>query len=387
MALHGHGRGYAGCGDWLPDEAKFDDLTSTIATIRSRGASVALWVAPLLLGARSAAFAALRQFAPYRHEDLKCHVLDPRRREVRQHVADTCLRLVTDYGLDMLKIDFLDQAMVYRDQPDEGDIPSIGHAMISMLSQLREQLDAAGHGHVAFEFRQPYVSPAIARYGQILRAHDCPGDSLTNRATIVDARLVSAGQIVHSDPMMWGQHALPHDIARQFYAGWFSVPRDLHAARPANAHPNRHPQGPHRVMVCRVDHHARWRVSLTAVDVAATPFIHARRFEPERHRRVLPGHHRARRQRSHRDHHPQRHRLTTIDHPLSRPSAGVIRSLDGAQLQPIEPHPGGLVELLVPTFGVATLQSDDGILGSTSMTLLSSRSCTASRAAEFATPG
>ncbi|HEY5978490.1 MAG TPA: glycoside hydrolase family 36 protein [Microlunatus sp.] len=223
---HGHGRGYQGCGDWLPDEAKFPDLAATIADIRGSGAAVALWVAPLLLGAESDAYDELVRLAPQRVAGLGCQVLDPRHREVRDHLADTCLRLVTDYSVQLLKIDFLEQAMVYRGQPHRGgDIDDVGEAMRQFLHQLRHRLEASGHGDVAFEFRQPYVSPAIARFGQILRANDCPGDSVTNRRATIDCRLFSVGQVVHTDPMMWGTGGGAEAVAQQLYGGWFAVPQ------------------------------------------------------------------------------------------------------------------------------------------------------------------
>lgn len=223
---HGHGRGYQGCGDWLPDEAKFPDLAATVDRIRDRGAAVALWVAPLLLGADSDAYEHLVRYAPQRVSELQCQILDPRHRAVREHLVATCLRLVTDYGVQLLKIDFLEQAMVYRGQPGRGaDVEDVGEAMQQFLRQLREQLEASGNGDVAFEFRQPYVSPAIARYGQILRANDCPGDSVTNRRSTLDCRLLAVGQVVHADPMMWGPGGGAEAVAQQLYGGWFAVPQ------------------------------------------------------------------------------------------------------------------------------------------------------------------
>jgi len=220
----GQGRGYQGCGDWLPDPAKFPDLTATVAGLHEQGLAVALWVAPLLLGDQSEVFARLAPFAPVRVEEgLRCHVLDPRHPEVRAFVVQTCLRLVTDHDVDLLKIDFLDQAMVYRDlDPAAGDV---GQAMADLLQELRAGLVAAGRAEVAFEFRQPYVSPALARYGQILRAGDCPADSVVNRRSTVDARLVAAGRVVHADPMMWGPAGGAAAVAQQLYAGWFAVPQ------------------------------------------------------------------------------------------------------------------------------------------------------------------
>jgi len=130
-----------------------------------------------------------------------------------------------DFGVDLLKIDFLDQAMVYQHSAGDGDLADVGRAMARMLRQVRDRLDTAGYGSVAFEFRQPYVSPAIGRYAEVLRANDCPADSVMNRLSTVDARLLAVGQVVHTDPMMWGLTGGAEAVAQQLYAGWFAVPQ------------------------------------------------------------------------------------------------------------------------------------------------------------------
>jgi len=220
-----HGRGYQGCGDWQPDQDKFPDLAETVSALHSYGLKAGLWIAPLLVGAESQSFAVLAECAPLRQDLLNCWVLDPRLNHVRTHVAETCLRLVSEYAVDLLKIDFLEQAMVYRDHAGNGDVSDVGTAMAIMLEGVRRRLDEAGHPEVAIEFRQPYVSPALARYGHILRANDCPGDNTMNRASTIDSRLSSVGQVVHSDPIMWGASAGAEAIAQQLYAVWFSVPQ------------------------------------------------------------------------------------------------------------------------------------------------------------------
>lgn len=223
---HGSGRGYQGCGDWLPDLAKFPDLAATVGSLHDTGSAVALWIAPLLLGQGSDVYDRLHRFAPHYAPPLQCQVLDPRHEEVRRFAVETCLRLVEDYQVDMLKIDFLEQAMVYgATSGDAGVRADVGHAMADLLADVRRRLAEAGQAAVAFEFRQPYVSPAVARYGQILRAGDCPGDSTLNRISTIDARLMSVGQIVHSDPMMWGPQGGAEAVAQQLYAGWFGVPQ------------------------------------------------------------------------------------------------------------------------------------------------------------------
>jgi alpha-galactosidase len=222
---HSDGRGYQGCGDWMPDQAKFPNLTATVGRLHDSGAAVALWVAPLLLGQLSDVYPELCDFAPHWQPPLNCYVLDPRRPEVRAFVVRTCLRLVSDYGVELLKIDFLDQAMAYRDSDADGACTDVGQAMATMLADVRRALADAGHADVAFEFRQPYVSPAIARYGEVLRANDCPADSHLNRSSTLDARLGSVGQVIHADPMIWGPAGGAEAVAQQLYAGWFAVPQ------------------------------------------------------------------------------------------------------------------------------------------------------------------
>lgn len=219
------GRGYAGCGDWVPDVAKFPDLVGFAADVHAHDVGVVLWIAPLLLGPDADAFVGLSAYAPHRVEHLHCHVLDPRFREVREHLAAMCVRLVVDYDLDGLKIDFLEQAMHYRGTPSSGDLDDVGEAMRALLGLIRSELVAVGRGEVAFEFRQPYVSPAIGAFGQILRAGDCPADSVVNRRSIVDARLLSVGQVVHGDMLMWGPNGGPEAVAQQLYGSWFGVPQ------------------------------------------------------------------------------------------------------------------------------------------------------------------
>ena len=219
------GRGYQGCGDWLPDLDKFPDLLAHVRRLRALGAGVVLWVAPLLLGTNSEAYADMAEFATRRRKPDDCFILDPRHRAVRDHLAELCLRLVTDYEVDGLKIDFLDTAMRYQGTEPWVTSTTSGrpwpHCWV--CSVLR--LDQAGHGDVVFEFRQPYVSPAIARFGQILRASDCPADSLVNLRSTIDCRLLTAGQVIHADPMMWGPSGGPAAVAQQIYAGMFAVPQ------------------------------------------------------------------------------------------------------------------------------------------------------------------
>jgi alpha-galactosidase len=222
---HGDGRLYAGVGDWAPDVAKFPDLRAHVDRLHAAGLSVVIWIAPLLLGERSRAHAELAGSAPAYSSKLQCRILDPRLRAVREHVVATCLRLVTDYGLDGLKIDFVDEATVYGGTEAPEDVADIGQAVDLLLTELSRRLTEAGRPDTVIEFRQPYAGPGIAVHSNAIRAADCPADAVANRCSIADLRMSAGPAAVHSDMMMWDPKASTQSVARQLYGGYFSVPQ------------------------------------------------------------------------------------------------------------------------------------------------------------------
>lgn len=231
------GRWYAGCGDWVADPAKFPDMRGHVERLHEIGLSVILWVAPLLLGEKSEAYARLKPFAPYHNADgWRASALDPRYRQVRDHFVSTCIRLVRDYGVDGLKIDFLDGIVAYQGTPTGGDIADVGQAIHATLQQLQAELKQAGLDEVLIEFRQAYVGPATAPYGNLLRVGDCPVDANQNRRATVNMRMIAAGQVIHSDPTVWDHRAGAAPAARQLLNAYFSVPQvsmDLQSLPPA----------------------------------------------------------------------------------------------------------------------------------------------------------
>lgn len=229
--LGGHGRGYAGCGDWQPDPAKFPDLKAHVQAVRGLGLRYVAWIAPLLLGARSDAYRLLADLAPHRNHALDCQILDPRHAQVRRHVVATCARLVEEFGLDGLKVDFLDEAMSYAGATDpaasgsEGYLPDVGAAMAAMLGELREALRRLRGDDFVIELRQRYTGPAMTAFGNALRATDCPADAVANRIRTLDIALLAPGGTVHSDMIMWDHQAAPQVLARQFHGAWHAVPQ------------------------------------------------------------------------------------------------------------------------------------------------------------------
>jgi alpha-galactosidase len=216
----GTGRGYAGVGDWTPDTEKFPDFAGHVARVRGTGLRYLAWVAPLLLGSRADCYERWAPCAPAAARVPGAQVLDPRRPEVRTQVVDTCVRLVRDYGLDGLKLDFLDEATVYAGD-GQGDV---GQALTVLLAELRTALEAVRTG-LLIELRQPYVGPGMVPFGNMLRSFDCPADSVANRVRTLDTALLAVGGAVHCDPLLWDTTAPVEAAARQLIGALHSVPQ------------------------------------------------------------------------------------------------------------------------------------------------------------------
>ncbi len=228
--LHGDGRGYAGCGDWTADPGKFPDLRAHVETVRALGLRYTAWIAPLLLGERSAAHRDWARFAPHHVHRLDCRILDPRHAEVRDHVVGLCRGVVAEYGLDGLKIDFLDEATAYAlapapDQAGPGYVTDVGEAMALLLTRLREELRGLRGDDFVIELRQRYTGPAMTAYGNLLRAIDCPADAVANRVRTLDIAMLAPGGAVHSDMLMWDPDGAPEVLARQIHGALHSVPQ------------------------------------------------------------------------------------------------------------------------------------------------------------------
>ncbi|GAA1956189.1 glycoside hydrolase family 36 protein [Kitasatospora viridis] len=229
--LHASGRGYSGCGDWQADPAKFPDLAGHVATVRALGLRYTAWIAPLLLGERSAAHAEWARLAPHHDHVLDCRILDPRHAEVREHIVRTCREVVERYDLDGLKIDFLDEAAAaytgapIPEQIGTGYVHDVGLAMAQLLTRLCGELRELRGDEFVIELRQPYTGPAMTAFGNQLRANDCPADALANRIRTLDIGLLAPGGAVHSDMLMWDPQAAPATVARQFQGALHAVPQ------------------------------------------------------------------------------------------------------------------------------------------------------------------
>lgn len=134
---------------------------------------------------------------------------------------------VLKYGWDGLKLDFIDSFTLRDESPtnyEMMDTVSVEEGVDKLLSQVTKRLKEI-NPEFLIEFRQSYVGPVISKYGNMLRATDCPNDALSNKLNTLSLRLTSGKAAVHSDMLMWSKNDTLESVAYQLLAIMFSVPQ------------------------------------------------------------------------------------------------------------------------------------------------------------------
>ncbi|MEU0568800.1 glycoside hydrolase family 36 protein [Nonomuraea sp. NPDC005983] len=223
------GRGYGYVGEWEPSAAAFPDISRHVARVRDEGLAYLLWYALPFVGRHTALWDRVQPYTLTYKEHMNAVIVDPRYPYVRELLAGHLSRAVQEWGMDGLKIDFIDQFAV--DDPPapgpEADCETVNEGVRRLLALLpRECL---------VELRQPYVSPGLWPHATMIRASDCPLSPAHNRQRTVDLRLIAGPLAVHADMLMWHPSESPEQVAAQLVNVLFAVPQisvDLTAQTP-----------------------------------------------------------------------------------------------------------------------------------------------------------
>tara|TARA_R100000027_G_scaffold63939_1_gene57034 strand:- start:2097 stop:3779 length:1683 start_codon:yes stop_codon:yes gene_type:complete len=219
-------KGYQFCGDWEIATSKFPGFTDHVKRVQEMNMRYLLWFSVPYAGRESEAWKTFRdRVLPKAHANADC--LDPRFPKVRQYLIDLYRKAVEDWGLDGLKLDFVDQftaEALSSSEEETHDMVSVPCAADRLLSDMSETLQKV-RPDVLIEFRQRYIGPAMRKYGNILRAQDCPNDALSNRVRTIDVRLLAGNTAVHSDMIMWHREETVERVSQQLWASLFAVPQ------------------------------------------------------------------------------------------------------------------------------------------------------------------
>lgn len=217
-------RGYAHCGDWEP--VSLPDTAEHVRRVHDLGVRYLLWYALPFIGKDSAAHRKLGRHALADEPKLGAIVADPRYPEVRDFLTDRLARAVEEWGMDGLKVDFVDR-FAHADPPapgPEADCADLDEGVERLLAAIRQRVTAA-QPEAMVEYRQPYVSPGLWPYVTMIRVTDCPLGGQENRQRTVDLRLAAGPVPVHSDMLMWHPAEPPEQIACHLIDVLFAVPQ------------------------------------------------------------------------------------------------------------------------------------------------------------------
>ena len=221
-------RGYAYCGDWKVASSKIPDMKAFVDQLHAIGMKVMLWYSVPFVGLHSSAYEQFRDMLlDGSGNGRDFWALDPRYPQVRQYLVKTYKEAVAAWGLDGLKLDFIDSFILRGKSIEEDprrDYASLEDGVDALMREVTEVLYQQ-NPEVLLEFRQTYVGPNIRRYGNMLRVADCPGDALRNRGDVVNLRLTSGKTAVHSDMLMWHYDDSAESAAMQLVSVLYSVPQ------------------------------------------------------------------------------------------------------------------------------------------------------------------
>ncbi len=217
-------RGYGHCGEWNP--ISLPDTAAHVARVHDIGLEYMLWYAIPFVGWDSPVWDKFKDYGLRNLEHMQAIVVDPRYPMVREYLAERLSRAVSEWGMDGLKVDFVDW-FATPDAPvagPEADCAEVSEGVQLLLSEVHARITAA-NPEAMVEHRQPYVSHGLWPYTSMIRATDCPLSPHENRQRIADLRMTQGPLAIHADMLMWHTEETPEQVAVHLINVLFSVPQ------------------------------------------------------------------------------------------------------------------------------------------------------------------
>ncbi len=218
-------RGYAFCGDWKISKTKIPDMQKFVDDVHALGMKFLIWFSVPFVGFESENYERFK--GKYLYNSKEKSILDIRFKDVREFLVNTYVDYVKKYGWDGLKLDFIDSFRLTEESPtnyEDMDTVSVEVALDMLLDEVTTKLKKI-NPEILIEFRQSYVGPIVAKYGNLFRVTDCPNDAISNRVHSLNLRLTSGKTAVHSDMLMWSKNDTNESVMYQLLAIMFCVPQ------------------------------------------------------------------------------------------------------------------------------------------------------------------
>jgi alpha-galactosidase len=219
-------RGYGYCGDWEVCASKIPDMKDFVDKIHDLDMRFMIWFSVPFVGVHSKSFERFKGKYLRTRWSGDAKVLDPRFSDVREFITSKYVSFVKEYGIDGLKLDFIDAFFMEEEAStdyENMDTISVEDGVEMLLSEISMKLKEI-NPEFLIEFRQSYVGPVISKYGNMFRVTDCPNDPFVNRVHSLNMRMSQNGMI-HSDMMMWNKDETKEALSYQLLGTMFCVPQ------------------------------------------------------------------------------------------------------------------------------------------------------------------
>ncbi len=218
---------HRGYGDYVLQCPKIRDMAAMVDEIHKIGMKFILWFSVPFISKDAKLWEKFGEFVLDPNPNTIWHCLDPRYKEVREHIISVYERAIKEWHLDGLKLDFINSFNLseYSMKADNRrDFESLEDAVANLIEDINIRLRAI-KPDILIEFRQPYTSPKACGTGNLMRVNDCPNDALFNRVGSIDLRLLTGKTAVHADMIGWNNEDTPEGCARQLIGTLFCVPQ------------------------------------------------------------------------------------------------------------------------------------------------------------------
>lgn len=204
-------------GDWVPNTDIFSDFKATIRKIKSNGLNAILYYRPFHLSKESESFRVWERYRTVVNGQATDN-LCPRCSEVQKRAGQIAGDLMRTYGLDGLKIDFLDASpasapLVNCEADHDHNHDFVSTGVQEAMRLMAEEVRKVKHDAI-IEYRINYSNIATRRFANCHRGQDTPSDPDLGRRHLTIIRSWCKGVATHSDPSFWSPTMSDENVAR-----------------------------------------------------------------------------------------------------------------------------------------------------------------------------
>ncbi|HPN84448.1 MAG TPA: alpha-galactosidase, partial [Victivallales bacterium] len=209
-------------GEYAMNKDMFPDFKGLAKKIHEAGLKLMLWCAPMQIGKRSRIRKRMEPYCVLKGQE-RTIVLCPFCKESKDHARKNVERMMRDYELDGIKLDFIDQGGAECNDPahDHGD-GNTGAAVIDFLKYIRDGILKVKPDAV-IEYRIRYSTPSTLPLANCHRGNDSPFDSDYIRRENLFLRLFCEyPSAVWSDYAYWHRNEKPENVSLMLGSQIFS---------------------------------------------------------------------------------------------------------------------------------------------------------------------